>query len=76
MDHQRSGPARSERLDPGQLLTRQIAAKEPGDVGSRETELARTDDDRPAVEDVRGQVESRIEPERHGNVEIGRRAFQ
>ena len=35
----------------------------------------RTDDGRLIVEDVRGQIEPGIRPERHGEVEIGRGAF-
>ena len=76
IDHQRDGPAGRALLDRGQLSPRQVVMKEPGDVGFRKTEILHTEDERPIVEDVRGQIESGIRAERHGEVEIPRSAFR
>ena len=76
MDHQRNWPAGRALLDLGCLSARQVARQEPSDVALRETEVLHTDNDRAPIDDLRGQVESRIDAECHRNVEIAWRALQ
>ena len=76
IDQQRDGPASREFHHRRQLASRQLPVEEPGDVGGRKPALPHPDDDRLPGEDVRGQIESRIGPDRDGQVEIGRGACQ
>ena len=76
VDHERDRPSDRALLDGGQLASRQRAVEEPSDLRPREAKLRGLDEGRRAVEEVSSQVESGIEPERHGEVEVGRTALQ
>ena len=76
IDPQRDGPAGGALLCRGQLPRRQASSEETGDVVRGETELVGADDQRPAVEDVLGEVEPRVGPKRQGHVQIARSTFQ
>ena len=70
MDQQCNRPTGRGFLDLGQLAARQLALEELLDLRCREAELVRAYDKARTFEDLHGQVEARIRPERHGEVEI------
>ena len=75
IDRQRDGPSGGELLDLDQLPPREGSLEELLDLGSREAELLGPDHGARAVEYQGGQIEARVRPERHGEMEIRRAAF-
>ena len=65
----RSSTAASSRCDSARSKNRAISGLENRNCRALEN-------DRGAVEEVRGQVEPRIGPERHGHVQVARTALQ
>ena len=75
-EHDRDRPPAGAALNRLQLAARQRASEKLRDLGSREAELVRVDDDGLVAERVRNQVQPGIRPEPEGDVEIVRTSPQ
>ena len=76
VDHERYRPSGRTLLHRGQLSPRQRVVEEAGDLRSREAKQRSPQDDPAAVQEMCSQVEPRIGPEGHGDVQVARAALQ